>query len=65
MNNINNDAKQLFAIFIYLKAYELSVEDYLINRNCSIKKEGYLLNLKDYEYIKRIICDENNRKLST
>jgi len=55
MNNINNDAKQLFEIFIYLKAYEKSVEDYLINRNCGIKKEGYLLNLKDYEYIKRII----------
>jgi len=64
MNNINNDAKQLFVIFTYLKAYEKSVEDYLINRNWGIKKEGYLLNLKDYEYIKRIICYDNLMNIS-
>ena len=64
MNNNNNDENKIYAIFGYLKAYEENVENLQINRSYSIKKEGYLINLKDYEFIKRIICYDDLLKMS-
>ena len=64
MNYINNDEKKIYAIFTYLKAYEKNVQDLQINRIYNAKKEGYLINLKDYEFIKRIICYDDLLKIS-
>ena len=64
MNNINNDENKIYAIFTYLNAYEKNVENLQINRIYGTKKEGYLINLKDYEFIKRIICYDDLLKMS-
>ena len=64
MNKINNDENKSYAIFIYLKAYEKNVQDLQINRIYNEKKEGYLINLKDYEIIKSIICYDDLLKMS-
>ena len=64
MNIINNHENKIYGIFTYLNAYEKSIEDLQNNRNYGIKKEGYLINLKDYEFIKSIICFEDLKKIS-
>ena len=63
MNIINNDENKIYEIFTYLKAYEKDIEYLKINRNYRVKKEGYLINLKDYEFIKRIICYDDLLKI--
>ena len=56
MNKINNNGNNIFAIFTYLKAYEKSVEDLQNYKSYEIEKDGYLISLKDYEFIKKITC---------
>ena len=63
MNIINNDENKIYEIFTYLNAYEKDIEYLKINRNYRVKKEGYLINLKDYEFIKRIICYDDLMKI--
>ena len=63
MNKIN-DENQICAIFTYLKAYEKNIKDLYNNKIDGIKNEGYLINLKDYEFIKRIICFDDLMEIS-
>ena len=47
-----------------MKVYEKSVEDSQNNENFWVEKDGYLINLKDYEFIKRIICFDDLMEIS-
>ena len=64
MNKINNDENRIYSIFACLKVYEKSVEDSQNNENFWVEKDGYLINLKDYEFIKRIICFDDLMEIS-
>ena len=64
MNKINNDENRIYSIFACLNVYEKSVEDSQNNENFWVEKDGYLINLKDYEFIKRIICFDDLMKIS-
>jgi len=47
-----------------LNAYEKSIKDLHINKICGKKSEGYLINLEDYEFIKRTICFDDLMEIS-
>ena len=64
MNKIENDTDKINNYFIFLKIYEKNVNSNQDNRNCFIEIEGYLINLKDYEYNKKIICFDDLMKLT-
>ena len=64
MNKINNDENRIYSIFACLNVYEKSVEDSQNNENFWVEKDGYLINLKDYKFIKRIICFDDLIEIS-
>lgn len=64
MNKIENDRDKIYNYFIFLKIYEKNAKATQDNKDCFIEIEGSLINLKDYEYNKKIICFDELMKLT-
>ena len=64
MNKIENDRDKIYNYFIFLKIYEKNAKAIQDNKDCFIEIEGSLINLKDYEYNKKIICFDELMKLT-
>jgi len=64
MNKIENDRDKIYNYFIFLKIYEKNAKANQDSKDCFLEIEGSLINLKDYEYNKKIICFDELMKLT-